>query len=69
MTASLSGVVALLEEGQRDGELRDFDPLMMARIIRRTLDAEGARVAHGAPVDAVIDELIATFSRATRSAP
>lgn len=42
---------------------------MMARIIRRTLDAEGARVAHGAPVDAVIDELIATFSRATRSAP
>ncbi|TDC80149.1 TetR family transcriptional regulator [Actinomadura sp. 7K507] len=66
--ASLSDVVALLEEGQRNGELRPFDPVMMAGIIRRTLDAEGLRVAHGAPVEAVSAELIATFGRATRSA-
>ncbi|TDC56219.1 TetR family transcriptional regulator [Actinomadura sp. KC345] len=66
--ASLSDIVALLEEGQRNGELRPFDPVMMAGIIRRTLDAEGLRVAHGAPVDAITDELIATFTRATCSA-
>ena len=66
--ASLSDIVALLEEGQRNGELREFDPVMMAGIIRRTLDAEGLRVAHGAPVDTITDELTATFSRATCSA-
>lgn len=69
VAASLSDVVALLEEGQRSGELRRFDLVMMASMFRRTLDAEGLRVAHGAPVDAVSDELIATFVRATRSAP
>lgn len=69
VAASLSDVVALLEEGQRSGELRRFDLVMMASMLRRTLDAEGLRVAHGAPVDAVGDELIATFVRATRSAP
>ncbi|MEV4006956.1 TetR family transcriptional regulator [Actinomadura sp. NPDC049753] len=69
VAASLADVVALLEEGQRNGELRHFDPVMMASMLRRTLDAEGLRVAHGAPVDAVSDELVATFCRATRSAP
>ncbi|GAA4316601.1 TetR/AcrR family transcriptional regulator [Actinomadura luteofluorescens] len=69
VAASLADVVALLEEGQRTGELRRFDLVMMASMLRRTLDAEGLRVARGAPVDAVGDELIATFVRATRSAP
>ncbi|SNS40486.1 transcriptional regulator, TetR family [Actinomadura mexicana] len=69
VAASLADVIALLEEGQRNGELRVFDPVMMASMLRRTLDAEGLRVAHGAPVDSVGDELVATFSRATRSAP
>ncbi|MBB6394886.1 AcrR family transcriptional regulator [Actinomadura coerulea] len=69
VAASLTDVVALLEEGQRTGELRRFDLVMMASMFRRTLDAEGLRVAHGAPVDAVSDELVATFCRATRSAP
>ena len=66
--ASLSDIVALLEEGQRNGELREFDPVMMAGIIRRTLDAEGLRVAHGAPADTITDALTATFSRATCTA-
>ena len=69
VAASLSDVMALFEEGQRSGELRDFDPVMMASMIRRTLDVEGLRVAHGASVEAVIGELTATFVRATRSAP
>ncbi|NYE13979.1 TetR family transcriptional regulator [Actinomadura citrea] len=69
VAASLADVIALLEEGQRNGEMRGFDLVMMAAMLRRTLDAEGLRVAHGAPVDAVSDELVATFSRATRSAP
>lgn len=69
VAASLADVVALLEEGQRTGELRRFDLVMMASMLRRTLDAEGLRVARGAPVDAVGDELVATFVRATRSAP
>ncbi|MGC4958365.1 TetR family transcriptional regulator [Actinomadura citrea] len=69
VAASLADVITLLEEGQRNGEMRGFDLVMMAAMLRRTLDAEGLRVAHGAPVDAVSDELVATFSRATRSAP
>ncbi|NDU77154.1 TetR family transcriptional regulator [Actinomadura sp. DSM 109109] len=69
VAASLADLVALLEEGQRDGELRPFDVVMMASMLRRTLDAEGLRVAHGAPVDPVTGELVATFTRATRSAP
>ncbi|MEU4828769.1 TetR family transcriptional regulator [Actinomadura citrea] len=69
VAASLADVIALLEEGQRNGEMRGFDLVMMAAMLRRTLDAEGLRVAHGAPVEAVSDELVATFSRATRSAP
>ncbi|GAA1893957.1 TetR/AcrR family transcriptional regulator [Actinomadura bangladeshensis] len=68
VAASLSDIVALFEEGQRSGELREFDPVMMASMIRRTLDVEGLRVARGASVDAVIAELTATFIRATRSA-
>lgn len=69
VTASLSDIVALFEEGQRSGELREFDPVMMASMLRRTLDVEGLRVARGASAEAVIAELTATFIRATRSAP
>ncbi len=67
VAASLSDLVALFEEGQNSGELRRFDPVMMASMLRRTLDSEGLRVALGAPVDDVISELTATFSQATRS--
>ncbi|QKW33682.1 TetR family transcriptional regulator [Actinomadura sp. NAK00032] len=67
VAASLSDLVALFEEGQRSGELRRFDPVMMASMLRRALDSEGLRVALGAPVDHVISELTATFSQATRS--
>jgi hypothetical protein len=33
--------------------VRGFDPVMMASMIRRTLDVEGLRVAHGASVESV----------------
>lgn len=69
VAASLADIVALFEEGQRNGEMREFDPVMMASLLRRALDAEGLRVAGGAPVHAVTNELIATFSQATRSVP
>ena len=69
VATSLSEIVALFEEGQRSGELRGFDPVMMASMIRRTLDVDGLRVARGAPVETVIAELTATFIRATRLTP
>ncbi|MFC6883690.1 MULTISPECIES: TetR/AcrR family transcriptional regulator [Actinomadura] len=69
VAASLADIVALFEEGQRSGEMREFDPVMMASLLRRALDAEGLRVAGGAPVHAVTNELIATFGQATRSVP
>ncbi|MEU8347146.1 TetR family transcriptional regulator [Spirillospora sp. NPDC048832] len=67
VAASLSDLVALFEEGQDSEELRRFDPVMMASMLRRTLDSEGLRVALGTPADDVINELTATFSLATRS--
>lgn len=65
------GIRDLLVEGQRNGEFGDFDPHVMAVMVRQAVDA----VALEAAVDPAVDltafaaELVAMFDRATRRAP
>ncbi|MGW7491573.1 TetR/AcrR family transcriptional regulator [Streptomyces sp. NPDC054786] len=63
------GLEALLAEGQRSGEFRDFDIRSMAVIIRGAIDAAAQRLrgAPGLDFDAYTRELVATFAHATRS--
>jgi len=57
----------LLTQGQEAGEMRDFDPAVVARSIRATIDAFATRM----PQDRVatrraIEEIVALYERATR---
>lgn len=65
---SLSDLEGLFEEGQVAGSMRDFDRTMMADLVRRSLDAQAARIA-GRAVRArdVSSELVEIFQRATRA--
>ena len=59
-------VEALLIEGQRRGELREFDADTMAVVIRSTLDGALRLVRAGADPAALREELVATIDRAIR---
>lgn len=67
LRASASDLVALFETGQTSGAMRRFDCLVMAGLVRRSLDAEALRVASGAPAVPLAEELTETFVRATRA--
>lgn len=57
----------LLTHGQESGEFRTFDPLVMARSIRATIDAFAMTMpSDPAAADAAIDEIVALYHRATR---
>ncbi|WP_439901443.1 TetR/AcrR family transcriptional regulator [Microbacterium azadirachtae] len=57
----------LLTQGQEAGEFRAFDPLVMARSIRATIDAFAmAMPSEEAATAATIDEIVALYHRATR---
>ncbi|HZE41026.1 MAG TPA: TetR/AcrR family transcriptional regulator [Stackebrandtia sp.] len=66
---SVQGLEALLAEGQRTGEFRDFDPRSMAVIIRGAIEAAGQRLRGepGLDFDAYTREVVATFTLATAS--
>lgn len=58
----------LLSQGQDAGEFRPFDPLVVARSIRATIDAFAiAMPADDHTVHAAITEISALYQRATRS--
>lgn len=59
---SVADLVALFEDGQRRGEMRDFDPITMALSLRSVLDT--AVPAHPR-IEA--GEIIALFDHATRA--
>lgn len=59
---SVADLVALFEDGQRRGEMRDFDPITMALSLRSVLDT--AVPAHP---DIEAGEIIALFDHATRA--
>lgn len=57
----------LLTQGQEAGEFRAFDPLVMARSIRATIDAFAMTMpSETTATDAAIDEIVALYHRATR---
>jgi AcrR family transcriptional regulator len=58
----------LLIEGQRNGEFGEFDPQVMALMVRQAIDAIGLELALNPHVDltAFGAELVAMFDRATR---
>ncbi|HZE41652.1 MAG TPA: TetR family transcriptional regulator [Stackebrandtia sp.] len=74
-SGNLGTAVDLLTEqfaiGQRDGEFRDFDPLVMAASLRGSIDAAAAQLAHNPDldVDAYGAELAELFRLATRKDP
>lgn len=61
----------LLVEGQRNGEFGEFDPHVMAVMIRQAIDAIGLEAAVNPDVDltAFGAELVAMFDRALRRRP
>ncbi len=61
----------LLIEGQRNGEFGEFDPHVLAVMVRQTIDAAGLEAALNPGVDlkAFAAELVAMFDRATRREP
>lgn len=64
VASSLDGLVGLFEEGQRRGEMRDFDPRIMAFGLRTVLDAAAARRGGEAPAH-LAEELVGLFDAAT----
>ncbi|MFC8571304.1 TetR/AcrR family transcriptional regulator [Streptomyces sp. NPDC057245] len=64
---SLGDLIAIFEQGQDAGEMRRFDRVVMARLLRRALDGEAVRIAAEGPEGAVADELVANFVHATRA--
>jgi AcrR family transcriptional regulator len=62
---------ALLSEGRRAGEFRDFNARAMAVIIRGAITAAVQRLHHepGLDLDAYQQELVTTFALATRATP
>jgi len=57
----------LLTQGQEAGEFRAFDPLVVARSIRATIDAFAMTMpSEEAATAAAIDEIVALYHRATR---
>lgn len=66
---TLAPLVAMLRQGQQDGEFRDFDPRIMAITIRRAIDAVPPQLVADPTLDpaAYGRELADLFDRATRT--
>lgn len=62
----IKDVAALLREGQRGGELRNFDPVRIALVIRSILDGALRLVRAGTDPKELRDELVATVDAAIR---
>jgi TetR/AcrR family fatty acid metabolism transcriptional regulator len=64
-------IAQLFVEGQRAGEFREFDPHVMAIMVRQAIDAAALEAALDPAVDltAFAAELVALFDRATRREP
>jgi AcrR family transcriptional regulator len=65
---ALDRLVAAFVDGQRAGEFRSFDPLVMAVSLRASIDAAAGRLQHGADPAPYAQELATAFDLAT-SAP
>lgn len=68
LESDIRGLAALLEDGQRRGEFRDFDPTVMAVAIRSVRDGVLARVSVEPDLDIGVytAELVTLFDLATR---
>jgi len=68
---ALSPVEEMLRAGQSAGEFREFDTRVMAAVIQRAVDGLPFLLETHPDIDpdAYADELITTFTLATRSAP
>jgi TetR/AcrR family fatty acid metabolism transcriptional regulator len=66
--SSVAGIEQILRDGQRAGELRDFDPRVMARTIKAAIDVVPPLVASdpGYDLDAHARELIELFTAGCR---
>lgn len=64
---SLGDLIAIFEQGQEAGQMRCFDRVVMARLLRRALDGEAVRIAAEGPGGAIADEIVANFVHATRA--
>lgn len=66
---SLDTLITLLSEGQRNGQMRDFDVILMALLIRASLDTQVRHIgASPTQLELAADELVRTFELATRDA-
>jgi len=63
---AVSRLVTLFDDGQRTGDFRRFDSLLMAATLRAAIDAVAGRVIVGADPELCARELIELFDRATR---
>ncbi|WP_166968917.1 hypothetical protein [Brevibacterium atlanticum] len=61
---SLDDLIEDFVQGQAAGEMWEVDSKLMARVLRRSLDAEAPRIAAGAPCGPTAEELVTSFSRA-----
>lgn len=64
---SLGDLTAIFEHGQETGEMRRFDRVLMARLLRRALDGEAVRIAAEGSATPIADELATSFAHATRA--
>ncbi|KXO94228.1 TetR family transcriptional regulator [Tsukamurella pulmonis] len=69
--AMVAPVAEILREGQRSGEFGDFDPVVMARLIRDSIDGVAGHTARDADfdVDAHADQLVRIYLAAVQPTP
>lgn len=69
--SDLSQLERILEEGQRQGEFREFDPKVMATTIQRSVETVpfALQTEPGLDCAAYAHELVELFGRATRADP
>jgi AcrR family transcriptional regulator len=63
---AVARLVTLFDDGQRLGDFRSFDSLLMAVTVRAAIDAVAGRVIAGADPELCARELVALFDHATR---
>jgi hypothetical protein len=68
-TTTVDGIEELLADGQRNGEFGEFDPHVVAVLIRQAIDAASLEFAINPDADmaAFTAEVVALFDRATRA--
>lgn len=69
--AMVAPVAEILREGQRSGEFGDFDPVVMARLIRDSIDGAAGHTARDPAfdVDAHADQLVRIYLAAVQPSP